>query len=168
MSKHEVIYSPDRKHRFRFANIDEIRYGPQYGKVIFDEIPLPLDYGMNFLWSEDSKFLALQQWLSTSASKGPHTRIALIDTQNMRMSFFKSLRGFTEPKSIENGRLIYQEAGKAYEVDITSASNWKDIPKFPFDFKDAVNFILTPHMEQMGFMTQGSRSPKFPCCPNYA
>jgi hypothetical protein len=143
--------------------MNEIRYGPLYGDVIFDEILLPLAYGMNFLWSDDSKILALQQWLSTSEGQGPLTRIALIDTPNMRMSFFKSFRGFAEPRSIENGRLIYQkkvfatghESREEYEVDIESISNWMDIPKVPFDFKAAVNFILTPYMETIGFITQG-------------
>jgi hypothetical protein len=109
MNSYEVSYSPDRKHKIRFEDIHEIRMGPLFGKVIFDDRILPLYYGMAYLWSHDSKYLALQQWLSTTESKGPLTRITLIDLEKMKVSFFKETKGFVEPKSFEKGHLIFQK-----------------------------------------------------------
>jgi hypothetical protein len=163
MIMNTVFHSPDKKQALRFEDINEIRMGPSYGRILLNEILLPFHYGMDYLWSEDSRYLALQQWLSVRESQGPHTRIALIDTMNSRIAYCRSVNGFVEPKLFENEKLVIQkrifsangEAGGEFEISIPSISNWTDIPKKPIGFREAVDFILIPQMEQIGFTTKG-------------
>ena len=59
--------------------VDEMRFGPAIhrlninGKVVRDRI-----FGMQLCWSEDSQFLAAQEWLVKHHRIGPITRIVLI------------------------------------------------------------------------------------------
>nr|WED68851.1 hypothetical protein PJ912_00385 [Pectobacterium colocasium] len=58
----------------------EIRFGPPYfslsidGKTLDDRV-----FGKDMLWSPDSRYLAVQEWLSTAERDGPQTALLCID-----------------------------------------------------------------------------------------
>jgi hypothetical protein len=82
MIMNTLFHSLDKKQAFRFEDINEIRMGPSYARILLSEILLPLHDGMDYLGSEDSRYLALQQWLNVRESQGPHARIALTEARS--------------------------------------------------------------------------------------
>lgn len=59
--------SPDRKHVAVLTYINEIRYGPPYFSLSVDGISFGVRiFGDVYLWSGDSRFFAVQEWMTTN------------------------------------------------------------------------------------------------------
>lgn len=129
------IHSPDNKHKIDLQYESEIRFGPPYYKLKIDgkKIKRKL-WGDTILWSPDSKFVALQEWLTTDYSKGPITRLVLIDIHTKKYSNFRTVeKGFTENYQFTDESIIYEKHYKAsgsinkVEVDFENINNWKKL-----------------------------------------
>jgi hypothetical protein len=79
--------SPDHKHDAHFIYEGDIRFGPSYFKLEIDgkEIKGRI-FGNVFCWSEDSRYLAVQEWLTLDYQHGPITRVVLIDIEAGKLS----------------------------------------------------------------------------------
>ncbi|WP_421919827.1 hypothetical protein [Marinifilum sp.] len=124
--------SPDNKHIFEFIYESEIRFGPAYyklqldGKVISKRI-----FGFEFKWHPESKYLALEEWLTTSYQKGPITSLTIVDLEKRRFArISKAEKGFIKPLRFEGDLVIFEKVflaeGKKseYEINLKDIENW--------------------------------------------
>lgn len=125
--------SPDQKHKAQLNLEGEIRFGPPFFKLVIDGIELSgRIFGAPLCWSDDSRYLAAQEWLTTDYQKGPITRVLLIDLEQGRVSEFKIVeKGFVEDFRFHGGTFMYlknfQGTGRGIEteVDISDIHNWR-------------------------------------------
>ena|SRR5579863_3706032 len=136
----KTVGSPSGNHAAKFLYAGEIRFGPPYYTVELDVLLLskPLlrrrYFGVACLWSSDSSYLALSEWLSRSESRGPETQVVVIDIPNRQECAVDRLRGgFAEPVRFEGKILIYTETFYSREgrpqvdtcrVDLTTWRKW--------------------------------------------
>ncbi|MDO8965296.1 hypothetical protein [Algoriphagus sp.] len=126
--------SPDGKHKLSFILEGDIRFGPSYyilelnGKPIKNRI-----FGFVNLWHPESKYLALQEWLTTDYQEGPITSLTIVDLKEMRISKISTIRkGFISPINFEEDVIIYEKAYSfgqkgEFEMDLRTVMNWKKI-----------------------------------------
>ena len=127
--------SPDGRHKVRLFYKGEIRFGPSFfrleldGKTLFGRV-----FGETFCWSDDSKYLAIQEWLTTDYQDGPITRVMLVDVETNRFSEFTAVeKGFVQSFRFVGNIFVYRKqhyvSGQVTEaeVEISSISNWKKI-----------------------------------------
>lgn len=127
--------SPNSKHRAEKIFEDEIRFGPAYyrlridGKIVPDRI-----FGEPLKWSDDSRLLAAQEWLTTDYQNGPITRAVLIDVEAWSIApLMVAKKGFAESFRFEGSRFIYRKkffgSGEEMEaeVDVPSITNWSSL-----------------------------------------
>ncbi|WP_092212368.1 hypothetical protein [Desulfoluna spongiiphila] len=131
----KIYSSPDENYQVKFIYEWEIRFGPAYfqlelnGQIISDKL-----FGDKLFWSLDSKYLAVEEWLTTDSQKGPVTRLLLFDLENNKMSAFKIInKGFLRKVNFLNDRLIYIKEyaatgrGTESEVEYKNIKNWAEI-----------------------------------------
>lgn len=113
-----ISVSPDREHVAVLRYSGEIPFGPRYFSLEIDDRRFRRTvFGRDHLWSTDSRFLALQEWLSTRKRGGPKTRLMLIDVSTMRKHVLGALfKGFVVPKSFEENKLVFEEV-KHFDKD---------------------------------------------------
>lgn len=129
-----LVESPDRKHVATLTYDGEIRFGPPFFRLSVDGVELPERvFGEHVLWSENSVFLAAEEWLTTDESTGPLTRACLIEVSNGRIATFETAhKGLIREFRFEQGRLHYQQcyhaaAGESRQemtVDIGAIDSW--------------------------------------------
>ncbi len=127
--------SPDKKHKADLIYQGEIRFGPTYYTLEIDNTILKnKTFGDKLCFSNDSKYLAIQEWLTTDYVKGPITRVMLFDIDRKLYSTFKPLeKGYVQNFKFENNLLIYtrfhagEDINEEVEVDLSSISVWKSI-----------------------------------------
>lgn len=84
--------SPDGRHNPVFEYAGEFHWGPAYfrlklnGKAFADRL---FDFGMG--WSDDSRFFAVQEWLSTDYRRGPVCRVLIFDTHREKYCLLKTV-----------------------------------------------------------------------------
>lgn len=125
--------SPDKRHGFNFIFEGEIRFGPTYYKVQLDGgLITNRIFGFEFKWHPDSKYLALQEWLTTDYRKGPITSLTIIDLDNgLFAKISKADKGFIKPLRFEDNLIVFEkeflETGKKaeYEININEIHNWE-------------------------------------------
>ncbi|HNP20276.1 MAG TPA: hypothetical protein PKL31_17680 [Fulvivirga sp.] len=116
--------SPDKKHGFNFIFEGEIRFGPTYYKIQLDgQIISNRIFGFEFKWHPDSKYLALQEWLTTDYQKGPITTLTIIDLENGKFArVSKADKGFIKPLKFEGNLILFEKeyigTGKKGEYEI--------------------------------------------------
>lgn len=119
---------------FRFA--DEIRLGPAYYFLETDEWNLwSRIFGDRSVWSEDDRFLAVQEWWNTVESQGPQTSLVVLDLEMERQCTFDSVPGFATPLSFNGTLLRYEEdrwesgqrVKSEHEVDVAKIDRWEDL-----------------------------------------
>ncbi len=127
------IPSPDGKHTATFQYSGEIRFGPCYFTLNLDgEIVAEETFGEEARWSEDSRYLAVQQWLTTKESDGPQTALVCFDLVRRRRCCVSTARnGFIVPKRFEGELLIYtKQIGirkSEYEIAFESLPRWQPV-----------------------------------------
>ncbi len=136
MSEIELL-SPDSQIRGLFAFAGEIRWGPPYYYLRL----FPYDFskrifGREYLWSADSRYLAVQEWLTVDYTEGPFTELLLIDFASERQCpLSKANKGFIVPVRFEAGSLIYRKDFKGlgesreFEIAYDSLDRWRPISK---------------------------------------
>src|SRR5262245_44317984 len=99
--------SPDRTHRAKFEYEGEIRFGPPYYSLTIDEDRIKNEvFGSEALWSQDSRYLAVQLWLSTREADGPQTALICFDLSERRRCQVCTARGgFVVPARFEGTKL---------------------------------------------------------------
>ncbi|MCJ8503193.1 hypothetical protein [Desulfatitalea alkaliphila] len=127
--------SPDKKHLARLIYESEIRFGPAYFRLEINGLIIPGKlFGGKLFWSPNSKYIAAEEWLTTDYSKGPVTRLLLIDLETKKACAFKKIhKGFL--KNVEflcDGiKYIkeYASTGQGTEsvVDYANIINWKKV-----------------------------------------
>ncbi|WP_167882674.1 hypothetical protein [Leptospira licerasiae] len=125
--------SPNKKHKYELIYDGEIRFGPPYyslkinGKLVKNRI-----FGEDAKWSNDSRYLAVQEWLTIDYAEGPITRVMLFDLEMNKYITFKELeKGFVEKFKFINNNFIYvRDYGgrkRTYEevqVDLSIIKKW--------------------------------------------
>ena len=127
--------SPDGKHIAELIYKSEIRFGPAYYSLKVDGTKIKRrTFGHKIKWSDDSRYIATVEWLTTDYQKGPITRVAIIDVKLKKLSEFKMIKkGFAKDFCFNGANLVYKkhfyDKGiiKEVEVEIASIDNWKKI-----------------------------------------
>ncbi|TRZ42184.1 hypothetical protein [Robertkochia solimangrovi] len=125
--------SPGKVHGFDFIFEGEIRFGPTYFKVKLDgEMIKNRIFGFEFKWHPESKYLALQEWLTTDYQKGPITALTIIDLKTRKFAkISKAKKGFIKPLKFENELIIFEKeylaSGKTleYKINYEQIENWE-------------------------------------------
>lgn len=125
--------SPGNVHGIDFIFNGEIRFGPTYYKVKLDgKIIENRIFGFEFKWHPESKYLALQEWLTTDYQKGPITALTIIDLKTRKFAkISKAEKGLIKPLKFENELIIfakeYLASGKTveYEINYERIENWE-------------------------------------------
>jgi hypothetical protein len=86
------------------------------------------------LWSPDSRFFAVQEWETTSESRGPQTRLLLIDLDlKQECVLSRAERGFIVPQKFEKDKLIYTKKYrqtsliKEFEIEFLFVDRWANL-----------------------------------------
>jgi hypothetical protein len=126
--------SPNRLIAGRLKYENEIRFGPRYYSLYIQNHGLLRNriFGGILLWSDDSKYLALQEWMTTNESDGPWTRLLLFDFQTKLGSHVTGAKGgFVKPIKFEGEKIVYvkelQNVRSEFDVKITSITNWEHL-----------------------------------------
>lgn len=103
--------SPDGKTILSFRYIGDIRFGPSFyrlrvnGQLIKDQY-----FSQCFLWSPDSRCLAVQKWLEINPHHGPHTAVMLIDlSRGVYAEIAKTYRGIASPVRFTKDGIVYSK-----------------------------------------------------------
>src|SRR3990172_2024775 len=81
MSKPIVLPSLNKKYKAVLTNIGEIQAGQAGYSLSIDGFPYSFDdrvFGKICLWSPESRFLAVQEWIETDEDSAPKTCLLLI------------------------------------------------------------------------------------------
>jgi hypothetical protein len=127
--------SPNKKHQARLIYESEIRFGPAYFKLEIDGMQIPSKlFGEKLFWSPNSKYLAVEEWLTADYNEGPITRLLLLDLETKKASAFKQIhKGFLRNVEFlsEGIKYIKEYAatgrGTESEVDYLNIKNWAEI-----------------------------------------
>ncbi|MCP4139351.1 MAG: hypothetical protein GY755_03510 [Chloroflexi bacterium] len=127
------VASPNNQHKLRLSYESEIRFGPRYYQAYLDErVMRNRFFGHEYLWSQDSRLLVLQEWLSIDEISGPSTSLFICNTEELvYISKNHVLSGFIKPLHFEKTLLVFERrwyknywrTGK-YELDILEIKNW--------------------------------------------
>nr|WP_240472584.1 hypothetical protein [Pectobacterium brasiliense] len=127
----------DRQHTAMLIYAGEIRFGPPYfslsidGKALDDRV-----FGKDMLWSPDSRYLAVQEWLSTAERDGPQTALLCVDVLEERQcQVSQAAGGFIVPMRFEDDKLIYEKqyfgaeinGATEYEIPFTALPRWSTL-----------------------------------------
>ena len=132
----KIYASPNNIHLAKFINFCEIRFGPEYyemevnGKKIKGRV-----FSANPVWSNDDRYLAIQEWNGISESVGPNMKLCVIDFELAKQCSGIPVHGYMNPKYFEGDVLVYEkrdwstgcEIVTTIELAISSISNWKNI-----------------------------------------
>lgn len=127
--------SPNGIHSVEKIPEGEIRFGPEYFRLRIDGRNLPDKiFGHPMAWSNDSRFLAVQEWLTTDYQKGPITRAVLIDVTSWSIAEFKTVeKGFAESFVITESSFFYLKRFPSKEnqieakIEFQAIKNWVSI-----------------------------------------
>ena len=133
-----TIPSPSATQSVRFEYEGEIPFGPPYftmelnGKAFTNRF-----FGDVAVWSSESRYVAVQEWLSTSKADGPNTALLCIDTQMLKQCVVSvAKQGFIYPTHFEGHLLVYKkqffdaqgERTIEYEIGFADLPRWEAIP----------------------------------------
>ncbi|ACX88239.1 hypothetical protein F6Q07_02385 [Pectobacterium parmentieri] len=129
------LSSCDRQHSAMLICVGDIRFGPPYFSLSIDDKELAdRVFGKEMLWSPDSRYLVVQEWLSTAERDGPQTALLCIDVREERQcKVSQATGGFIVPVRFEDDNLIYEKryfsAGRhgatEYEIRFTDLPRWR-------------------------------------------
>ena len=110
----------------------EIRFGPSFYSLFIQDLGSLKGryFGQPYLWSEDSRYLALQEWITIREADGPWTRLLLVDFQTKLSSQAAGAKGgFIKPMNFEGTKIVYSrkivKTEGEFEVDISAIRNWE-------------------------------------------
>lgn len=122
------------------AALGEIPFGPEYYSLAVDGISFgERIFGYSCLWSPDSRFFAIQEWMTNDPKRGPQTRLLLIDVREKAEAAVCSAEtGFVEPRTFSGEKIVclaayYRPTGSGQlvrseewqEITLPSAEHWR-------------------------------------------
>ena len=122
--------SHDGAHCIEIEFADEIRFGPCYYSLTVDGMVL---LGRNFggagIWSDDSRFFAIEEWLTTRESEGPRTRLVVFRfPERDELQTAVCERGFTKPLRFEKTCIVFVRQRRGvkheFEIDLEGHETW--------------------------------------------
>ena len=130
-----MIQSPDGRHEAELRYVGEIRFGPPYHSLCVDGISMGgRVFGDAVLWSPDSRYLAVQEWLTTDEAEGPITTLCVVDVVERRTCrLSRADGGFVEPQSFEGGAITYVASYmgdfevREFEMDLEQVRSWRPL-----------------------------------------
>ena len=137
---HDPVSSPDGCHCAQLIFEGEVFEGPSYYKVVLDGRVLDQRvFGGSLVWSADSRYLALEEWLSTDRRRGPSTVLFVVDVEGgCYYNRSKSSNGFIYPRRFEGSTLIFMRnrgiMHQEFELDIGRVTEWQ-----PLEFADSAS-----------------------------
>jgi len=132
----EDTRSPNGEHVASLSMEGEIRFGPPYFTLALDGKALAdRTFGSSPLWSSDSKYVFVQEWLSWIESTGPQTVLICFDVQSWRESKIAQIKGWVAPDSVSDGCLTYSQTQQTdqgrethkHEIALSSITDWQPI-----------------------------------------
>ncbi|MDA8455695.1 hypothetical protein M4R22_13060 [Acidovorax sp. GBBC 3334] len=132
-------------HRAALVFEGEIRFGPEYFRLSVDGRAVPHRiFGRPLQWSADSRFLAVQEWLTTDYGSGPITCAALIDPAGWKIARLAvHPKGFAAEFRFDGGLFRYRatfparSAVREAAVELAALRSWEDIDAAPQPPADA-------------------------------
>ncbi len=131
----KAIRSPSGKTSGKLRENGAIRMGP----TLFDLELLPFDFSdrlflMRYLWSGDSKYLAIVEALTATDSERPYTEISIIDFANDREFSVPNVDGRTvSPDRFDGPRFLYTKSSGGgritFEIEFETLSRWRPLPR---------------------------------------
>ncbi|MDX1366815.1 hypothetical protein [Pseudomonas sp.] len=126
--------SPNGTHTAVLHYGGEIRFGPEYHELSIDSYLLKGKlFGSVLAWSQDSRYLAAQEWLTTDYGTGPITRAVIFDlARSLYAPLKKTDKGFAQDFIFRGEAFIYKKhfhaRGEVVEVELnlTDIRNWQE------------------------------------------
>jgi hypothetical protein len=131
------LTSPNRKIHGELVEVGKFRFGPAY----FELRIAPYDFsgrwfGNRFLWSPQSRYLAVMETLTIDYADGPHTELLLIDfLLEKECPLSKVPKGFMVPIRFETPLIIYTKEFRGrgfereFEIDFVKLDRWRPLTK---------------------------------------
>jgi len=129
--------SPDRKIEGKLIEAGRIRFGPPYfelqiGPYDFSERA----FGVCFLWSRNSRYLAVLETLTLDNSDGPNTELLLLDFREERQCPLSKVKGgymvplrFAEPLLIYEKQFRGRSEEREFEIEFESLDRWRPLTR---------------------------------------
>lgn len=133
----KTIRSPDRKIEGKLVEAGRIRFGPPYYELRLTPYEFSnRPFGDRYLWSLDSRYLALLESLTLDNSDGPHTELLLVDFRDEKECPLSKVEGgYIIPIRFETPKLIYEKQyrgrsiEKEFEIEFESLDRWRPLRK---------------------------------------
>jgi hypothetical protein len=93
-------------------------------------------FGSPILWSEDSRYVAVQEWLTTEEATGPQTALICIDVVTPRQCRVSTAKdGFIVPQSFQGEKLVYTKEHtdahgsrvNEFEIEFLTLPRWQSL-----------------------------------------
>jgi hypothetical protein len=128
------IPSPNGQHMAHLHWAGEIPFGPAYYKLEIDgKILRRRRFGERYLWSTDSNFFAIEEWLTTDRAKGPVTQLVILDILNgVEYVCAKTHKGFIKPIQFDGRQILIekqfytQDGLRTEEIRLSEPSIWME------------------------------------------
>lgn len=127
------LRSPDGAHLARLERAGDVPWGPRYYSLIVDGVRFGgRIFGPSWIWSADSRYLAVQEWISADIQGGPLTRLLVIDAAARAETLMaRTTKGWVEPLRFYPPGIGYARryAGFQYEFEeeLPDAAAWEPL-----------------------------------------
>lgn len=103
--------SPDGEFILSFRYIGDIRFGPSFFRMkINGNIVKDMYFTRSFVWSADSRYLAVQKWIELDPHNGPHTSIFLMDMKrDVWSEIAKTYKGLVNPVRLSKDQIVFSK-----------------------------------------------------------
>lgn len=130
-----TVLSPDGRHHVQFELAGRIHEEPSFCALSFYKVSLngrliqQRSFGDEIVWSDDSRFFALEEWFSTDQRRGPSTALFVVDVE--RGCYYdraKAPGGFIIPMRFEGSTFIFKRSRSVLtqesELDLDRVVDW--------------------------------------------
>jgi hypothetical protein len=99
-----TLPSPDGRLTAAIEDAREVGMGaPTRGRLVLSNGMALADCNPSMAWSEDSRLLAVPQWVEVQGSNAPGQRLAVVDPVNRRVGYAEGLYRVLEVHSFSGG-----------------------------------------------------------------
>jgi hypothetical protein len=131
----EKFKSPDGRYKTVLEIAGQVECGPPYFNLKIDDLNFgERVFGDAYLWSSDSVYFIIQEWLTTCYCMGPRTALTLFDLPNRKECLISwADKGFIIPMSFDGNTLVYKKEYldkgivREFEIDFRYLSKWEEI-----------------------------------------
>jgi hypothetical protein len=131
----EKFKSPDGRYKAVLEIAGQIECGPPYFNLKIDDLNFgERIFGDAYLWSDDSVYFIIQEWLTTCYCMGPRTALTLFDLSKRKECLISwADKGFIIPISFDGNTLVYKKEYlnkgivREFEIDFRYLTKWEEI-----------------------------------------